>query len=372
MGDTQWLLFRGFSASDARTIMENRKSKGFSALLVMLTGFEADPMPNIEGDLPWIGDDPGMPNERYYNHADSILQIAVELELLVVLGIYHKSHNRFYTPENANRSGLWIADRYRNVPNIVWSMYPEARRRSIPTVRAFAEGLAQGDEGAHLITVHPDPSPQSSSFLAGEPWIAFNTLQSCTEMELLHPMVASDYGLTPARPSVMGEGAYEGMQFGRLISPLDIRRQAYWTFLAGGHVVYGHNEHYVAVERMQDWIDSAGSTQMATFRRIVEGLPRWWDVVPDQSIIYRGLGVEMDLAAAARSRESDWALIYFSSPRVACVRMDRIRTSDEVCASWIDPICGKRVSAGKYSYVKPMEFTTPEGWQDSLLLLEGC
>jgi len=351
--------------------MENRKSKGFSVLLVMLIGYEPDPVTNINGDLPWIGGDPGRPNELYYRHVDSILQIAEELGLLIILGVYHKSQNRYYTPENAYRSAQWIANRYQHIPNVGWSMYPEARRQGIPIVQAIAQGLTDGDGGSHMISVHPDPSPQSSSYLGNEPWLSFNMLQTCIDVQLVHPMVATDYAMTPSLPSVMAEGAYEGLQFGRLNTPLDLRRQAYWTFLAGGHHVYGHNSHYQVLTRWQDWIDAPGSFQIATFRKIVESLPNWWDLIPDQSIIHRGVGSGLSLAAAARSRKSDWALAYFSSPGTSAIRMDRVWASEVVAETWIDPLSGEKSYIGSFSYETPVEFSTPSGWEDALLLLEA-
>src|SRR5262245_50936547 len=38
LADTQWELFRRYSLSDAKLILENRKAKGFSVVMVMLTG----------------------------------------------------------------------------------------------------------------------------------------------------------------------------------------------------------------------------------------------------------------------------------------------------------------------------------------------
>src|SRR5678816_2394388 len=38
LADTQWELFRRYSLEDAKSILENRKAKGFTVLMVMLTG----------------------------------------------------------------------------------------------------------------------------------------------------------------------------------------------------------------------------------------------------------------------------------------------------------------------------------------------
>ena len=371
LGDTLWHLYRSFSLDDVRSILRNRKDKGFSVVLVMLIGHEADPVPNVNGDHPWVDSDPARPNESYFVHVDRALEIACELDFVQVLGVYHKTQDRFYDPQRARRSARWIASRYRDVPHIIWSMYPEARRQYVPVVRAIAEGLAEGDGGAHWITVHPDPSPQSSSFLHGEAWLPFNMLQTCIDIEQVYPMTAADCALTPVKPAVMAEGGYEGVEFGRLITPADIRRQAYWTYLAGGHHVYGHNDNWQAPERWRDWIDSPGSSHLAVFRRVIESLDRWWTIVPDQSIIAKGVGAEGRLNAAGRAAAADWALVYLSNPCAASVRMDRIKASDSIAAFWIDPRTGERHEAGMFAYADVPEFTTPQGWEDALLLLEA-
>jgi len=371
LGDTLWHLHRSFSPADARAIMENRKAKGFSAVLVMLIGYEPDPAPNINGDYPWLDSDPSRPNERYFEHVDAVMRIACELDLVQVLGVYHKTQDRFYDPGRARESARRIANRYRDIPQIIWSMYPEARKQYLPVVRAIAEGLAEGDGGAHWITVHPDPSPQSSSFLHQESWLPFNMLQTCVDIEQIHPMTAADYAFTPIKPAVMAEGGYEGVEFGRPITPLDVRRQAYWTYLAGGHHVYGHNDNWQAPDRWRDWIDATGSCHLGVFRSIITSLRQWWSIIPNQSIIAKGVGAGIELNAAGQSSAADWALVYLSGRCTASVRMDRVKTSEVVAASWIDPRSADRRRVGAFQYADVKDFSTPEGWEDALLLLEA-
>ena len=371
LGDTLWHVFRSFSPADARAVLRNRKDKGFSAVLVMLIGHEPDPQPNINGEYPWLDSDPSKPNERYYEHVDAVMRLACELDLVQVLGVYHKTQDRFYTPDRAREAARWIANRYRDIPQIIWSMYPEAKRQYLPVVKAIAEGLTEGDGGAHWITVHPDPSPQSSSFVHQESWLAFNMLQTCIDIEQVYPMTAADYAFTPIKPAVMAEGGYEGVEFGRLITPLDVRRQAWWSYLAGGHHVYGHNDNWQAPEKWRDWVDAPGSRHLGVLRSIITSLKRWWDIIPNQSIIAKGVGSGIELNAAAHSSAADWALVYLSGKCTAAIRMDRIKTSETVAASWIDPRSGERRRIGTFQYADVKEFATPDGWEDALLLLEA-
>jgi Protein of unknown function (DUF4038) len=52
LADTQWELFRRYSTRDARIILENRKAKGFTGVMVMLTGVGDGTGPNLDGEHP--------------------------------------------------------------------------------------------------------------------------------------------------------------------------------------------------------------------------------------------------------------------------------------------------------------------------------
>ena len=371
LGDTLWHLFRSFTVDEVRAILENRKARGFSVVLVMLIGYEQEPQPNVNGALPWVDGDPSRLNEKYLEHVDRAMQVACDLDFVQVLGVYHKWQDRFHDPARAKDMARAVAQRYRDVPQLIWSMYPEARLSYRPIVRSIAEGLAEGDGGAHWVTDHPDPNPQSSSFLHDEPWLPFNMLQACTQIELVHPMTQADYGFTPVKPVVMAEGGYEGVEFGRHITPLDVRRQAYWSYLAGGHHVYGHNENWTAPANWREWIEADGARQLGVYRRSITSLPDWWDIIPNQSIFTEGVGSGLGLNAAAHSTAADWALIYLSGQHTASIRMSLIKTSEKIAATWIDPRTGDRARVGVYAYDDAPEFTTPQGWEDALVLLEA-
>ena len=61
LADTQWELFRRYSIADARMILENRKAKGFTVVMVMLTGVGDGTGPNLDGEHPWLSDNPLRP-----------------------------------------------------------------------------------------------------------------------------------------------------------------------------------------------------------------------------------------------------------------------------------------------------------------------
>jgi len=51
--------------------------------------------------------------------------------------------------------------------------------------------------------------------------------------------------------------------------------------------------------------------------------------------------------------------------------MDKITVGDVVEASWIDPKTGTQTSIGSFSNRGVSSFSTPEGWEDAVLLFES-
>jgi len=371
LGDTLWELFRSFTPEDARAILMRRKQQGFTVVQVMLVRYSPDKMANVAGELPWRGNDPAFPNEAYFRNVNRVLGYVRELGLIIILGVYHKVHRATLTVEKARTYARWVSQRYADVPNIVWTMYPEAKDEYIPVIRELVAGLQEGDGGAHMITMHPDPSPASSSFMHNEDWLAFNMIQPWQSYELQYPMVTADYRREPPKPVIMAEGGYEGVHFTKVHAPWLIRRQAYWAYLAGGFHTYGHaNSHLAPPETWRFWIDSPGAIQMGVCRQILTGLPEWWNLVPDQSLFASGAGSGMTLNVAARCPSAGWALAYLSSSTTVSVRLERAAAGRPTVASWVQPTTGARTEIGPVPGAGAKPFSTPDGWEDALLLFE--
>jgi len=379
LGDTQWELFRLFTADEALRILKDRQAKGFNVILIMLNGVDTGrvdsnmqaPYVNLEGETPWIDEDPLRPNEKYFQHVDTMVRLGEQTGQTFVVGVYHQWHVNVITLEKARAWARWVAQRYRDVPNLIWSMYPKATTEFIPVCRELAAGLQEGDGGAHLISVHPDPSVTSSSFIHQEPWLAFNMIQTCIDYDQVHAMVTADYYHTPIKPVVMAEGGYEGEEFGRLQTAHHIRKQAYWTQLAGGYHVYGHNDCWKSPMTWEQWIGSPGSRHLQVFKRVITSRAEWWNLVPDQSLFAPGAGSGYSLNVAARSPGGNWLLAYLSEPSSVSVRLDAITAGSQARAYWINPTSGDRRSADTFPAKEAQAFTSPRGWEDALLLIEA-
>lgn len=262
--------------------------------------------------------------------------------------------------------------RYRNEFNIIWTMYPQAKQEFVPIVRELAKGLIEGDKGRHMITVHPDPAPASSSFIHEESWLAFNMIQTSNDYDLIYRMVSEDYVRKPTKPAVLAEGGYEGVEYKKkIITPLEIRKQAYWSHLAGGFYSYGHNDNWSSPSSWRLWIDSPGSLHMSLYKKIITSRREWWNLVPDQSVFSSGEGSGLTLNVAARSAAGDWILAYLSSNTTVSIRIDKITAGSVAEASWIDPATCTRRKIGRFASDSIQRFTTPGGWEDAVLLLEA-
>ena len=369
LGTTQWQLFREYTLDEARLIVEKSKATGFDVIQVMLLGVGDGTQPNVHGDKPAHDDDAAAPNEAYFQHVDAVMEIAREVEVAVDMTVFHQRYREWITLDKARRWARWLAQRYGRFPNLIWSMTPRATEAFVPILRELAAGLKEGDGGAHLITFKPDPAPYSSSFIHDEEWLDFNCMQTWKSVELIYPMVTSDYALSPTKPVVMAEGAYEsGTEYGFDVTPLWVRRQAYYSYLAGASHSYGHNDSWRVLPTWKQALDAPGAAQLGILKQAFLALDEWWELVPDQSLLAAGGQVEGTvLNLAARHEDGRWALVYLAAPASVSVRLDELAgPADGV---WIDPRSGTSQDAGRCANSGVASFATPAGWEDALLVL---
>jgi hypothetical protein len=374
LGTTQWQLFREYRLEDARTIIRKTKEKGFAFAQVMLMGVGDGTKANVYGEKPWLDDNPLTPNEAYFKNVDAVLDIAREHNLVVSMTLYHQRYRKHITLDNARAWAKWLAHRYKDAPTLLWSMTPEARQEFVPVLRELAAGLHEGDGGAHLITFKPDPAPYSSSFIHGESWLDFDSMQTWKSVELIYPMVTKDYNLEPVKPVLMAEGAYEhGSEYGFEVTPLWIRRQAYYSFLAGASHTYGHNDSWRVLPTWKEALDAPGATQLGILKRAFTERKEWWRLVPDQAVFASGGNTNGQLLnLAARHQDGQWALVYLATKASFSVNLDKVNGGANLKVFWIDPKSGQVTPEARSAHQAVESFSTPEGWEDALLVAEAA
>ncbi len=371
LGTTQWELFRGYSLEDARTILEKTRSHGFTFVQVMVVGVSDGTKPNVQGEKPWINDNPLTPNEAYFKNVDAVVQAAQEENLTILLTTYHQSWRKCITAENARAWARWLSARYKNAPNMAWTMNPQAKAEFVPVIRELVAGLREGDGGRHLISAKPDPSPFSSSFVHPEPLFDFNAMQTWKNVQLIYPMVTKDYQLKPVKPVLMAEGAYEaGSEYGFEVTPLWVRRQAYYSYLAGAHHTYGHNDSWRILPSWKSALDAPGAQQMGLLRKVFEARQEWWLLTPDQSVFAAGGQIEGQLLhLAARHQGGRWVMLYLADKAQFTVDLGKL-SGVKVRGFWFNPKSGEQTAIEPLTNKGTKAFSTPEGWEDALLVLE--
>jgi hypothetical protein len=184
-------------------------------------------------------------------------------------------------------------------------------------------------------------------------------------------MVTEEYHLKPTKPVVMGEGAYEhGSEYGFDVTPLWVRRQAYYSYLAGAHHAYGHNDSWRVLPTWRQALDAPGASQLGALKKIFLDRKQWWCLVPDQAVFASGgntIGQVLNLAA--RHKDGRWVMAYLGSKASVSIQMNKL-ANNAVKAVWIDPRTGESKAIGRCSNSGVKSFSTPDGWEDALLILE--
>lgn len=265
LGDTAWLLFQKCTLEEAYIYLKNRKDKGYNVIQAVLIHTMAS-MQGMGGDGLRLD----VETADYWNHCDAIISMAANLGLymallpswgsLVKLGII--------TEENVERYGTFLADRYHDMPNIIWLLGGDIRGTDGLQVYRRLGNLLKQKNPTQLIGFHPFGRTSSSLWFHNEPWLDFNMYQSGHRRydqislgewddnnkkeeffgEDNWRYVNRDHSYDQMKPTVDGEPSYEGIPQG-LHDPsqpfwqaCDARRYAYWSVFQGamGHT-YGNN-----------------------------------------------------------------------------------------------------------------------------------
>jgi hypothetical protein len=316
LGDTGWEMLHRLDREEIDHYLRHRAAHGYTVIqTVILSELDGLTFPNMEGNLPFEEFDPERPNEAYFEFVDYAVKKAEEFGLvLALLPTWYKyvipgSHPleqdaAVFTEKNAFIYGEFLGSRYKDAPNIIWVLggdWPAGPQ--IEIWNSMAMGLGEGDGGLHLRTYHPRGPSTSSTWLHASDWLDVNMIQTGHYNPTMdvYDWIAADYALTPPKPVINGEPAYEDM--GIWFNPVngrygafEVRRQAYWSVFAGafGHT-YGNNNIWQmnredgkgviwADKLWSDALEHPGGKQMQHLRSLMESRP-FLSRIPAQELI---------------------------------------------------------------------------------------
>jgi hypothetical protein len=183
-GDAAWSLIANLTDVETEEYLKNRHAKGFNTLLVNLIEhkFSKHPPLDIAGNAPFADmTNWSRPNEKYFTHADWVVEKASEYGLVILLAPvylgYVGTDEGFIEEivktgkENALAYGRFLGARYAKYDNIIWVMGGDRNPgAAIDEIDAIAKGIREHDH-RHLFTAHchPDAVPARTvhSRLAG-------------------------------------------------------------------------------------------------------------------------------------------------------------------------------------------------------------
>lgn len=416
LGDTGWLLFQKLSREEANIYLENRRKKGFNVIQAML--IHELPETNYYGDSAFHDSDPTKPNITagssyqdsneydYWDHVDYIIDSAGEKGIYIVIVPIWGSAAKNITNNGdwAKIYALWLANRYKNKPNIIWLNGGDIRGDVLTDVWQQIGHTLDKHDPNHLISFHPFGRTQSSTWFHDAPWLDFNMFQSGHRRydqrrqtddakkwkgEDNWKYVVEDYARSPVKPTIDGEPSYENIPQG-LHDPnepywtaADVRRYAYWSVFAGsfGHT-YGNN----AVMQMHKpnsgkgaygvhnfWfeaIDDTAASQMQYLKKLILSHP-FFERVPAQSLLAGDNGLKYDYLIATRGKK--YAMFYTYTGRSFNIYMDKIN-SKKIKADWFNPRNGEYIFIGWFENSETRKFDPPgkkRPGNDWVLVLRG-
>ncbi len=395
LADTAWELLHRLDDAESDHYLRTRAAQGFNVIqTVALAESDGLRTPDAAGHLPFHDLDPMRPNEPFWARMDRTLARANELGLVVALlptwgDKWNQKHGvgpEIFSPENARAFGLWLGHRWRHV-SLVWILggdRPVETDKHRAIIRAMAEGLREGDGGAHLMAFHPQGAAGSSDFFPDEPWLDLHLRQNghAADHTGRYERTRIDHDRMPPRPVLDAEPIYEdiGIDFdparhGHAVAA-DVRRACYWNLFAGacGHT-YGHNAVWQMwapgrepiLSPLLPWreaLDAPGARQMIHARRLFESRP-FLARIPDDSLLvphplapHLVPGAGRARFAATRDAAGTYAMIYVPLGRPFAVNTAALPAS-RLRAWWFDPRNGSASELGTLSSAPELRFTPP-------------
>lgn len=396
LGDSAFFLAKGSAATKnlIEAYFRDRKAKGFT--IIRLDAIHDDNEPNSYGDRPLVeetgrpaltpGSDFGDAAEwDYWDNLDWIIDAAARHGLYLELQAFFVGHRgegyNWLKISNAFRLGEFLGDRYKTHPHIVWNLGGDKdpqNETEIKIWREVARGLAvaYNDGGApdyakYLAGYHPLGSSSSSKWFHDEVWLDYNCFQTnnVKNVGLTHSMTLSDYRRETPKPVVLEEGWYEDNPNKGLAEPISLRREAYQTYLGGGHYNFGNARVKAFDNSSATYLNSTGAKEVAIAARILRSV-EWWKLTPDQSLIVNEDGqTGHTTSPAAITNDRRRIVLYFATNDSIEIDMNRLREGGAVKASWVRPTDRSEVSIGYFSNKNSKAFRPPAGWEDAVLIL---
>jgi len=396
-GDSAQALIGALSETAAQTYLTSRASAGFNAIWTHIlcgksySGCNPDGS-TYDGLQPFTTpNDLSTPNPAYFARVDRMFQLAAQAKLVVFaspietinwLGVLRANGTT-----KAYNYGVYLGNRYKHLPNLVWfhgnDFQTWSNEDDDAVVRAVAEGIKSVDPD-HLHTV--ELNYDTSGSLDDPMWSSIIGFDAAYSYYPQYAQVLKEYNRATI-PVIFWEGVYEYQDYmGGYLGAYQLRNQEYWTQLSGAvGQLYGNVNifRFPAGWQGTDWQTSPGVTQFDHWYALFKAKD-WYNLVPDQNhtVVTAGYGTFKNCCANANSdcltaaRTPDGKLVIAYLPTVRTITVDMAQLAGSVTARWYDPTNGaySAIAGSPFPNNGSRQFTPPKtnsaGDGDWVLILE--
>jgi hypothetical protein len=355
-GAAPWSLAVVPNRAELDLYLDDRKSKGFNAIIVNAIEHKFGGPANSSGDEPFLKNgDFSTPNDAYFDHVEWIIHEAAVRDMLVFLSpayLGYQCGDEGWCQEILRASpavlrdyGRYLGSRFVGHPNIVWvngGDVDAAAYGALDAVNEIVIGITETD-AVHLHTAHCGPG-RSALDCYDTAWLDINTtyVRDCATVAL---HTRKDSQRTRAMPFLLFEGLYENED----ASATCLRWQAYTSILGGsvGHA-FGNKPIWFFGDGWQSALDSDGAKYMQVVAALFQSRARV-GLQPDwrSRLVRFGQG-RIDTpryASAALASDRSSMIVYVPDAREIIVDT-RSLTGSEVAAWHYDPTSGNATSLG--------------------------
>jgi GH35 family endo-1,4-beta-xylanase len=401
IGDSPQTMLGKLSEADMDTFMANRAKYGINALWVTFTvtpyvhgsanGATYDGiLPFTAADLTTQTGNINSINPAYLQRVDDMIAIAAKYGITIVLDVYDTGGLPSLAPVSGNANcyayGQALGNHYKNTPNLIWMIGNDFTYFNTDTALngAMAQIMAgiKSVDPNHLFTIElTTPTGAHDDSLT----LPYTTLGSSYTYNCAYAELLTEYAKSPFLPGLLIESNYEGENVTGATpsTPLNLRRQEYWTATSGaGPGQFYGNHNTWDLSSWQENLDTTGSIQLGYLVKFLNSIA-WQKLQPDtaHTWVTSGYGTYSSTdyppqdSYVTTSVAGDGSLMVSYLPRGGSITVNMSKFAGPVTAQWYDPSANTwtAVTGGPFANSGAKVFTSPpanqEGSPDFVLVL---
>jgi hypothetical protein len=357
VGDSPQSIIGNLTVAQAARYMRNRADHGINALWINLLCNDATACrqdgKTVDGLSPFdVPGDLSTPNQQYFERAKAIVALSAANHQVVFLDPIETagwlSILRVNGTERGFAYGEFLGKTFESFPNVVWLYGNDFQSWENPNDDALLQSVAAGIRSVdrtHIATV--ELNYLTSGSLDDPTWRPLIDFDAAYTYYPTYAQVLTEYNRSEAMPVFLVEGNYE-FERGEAGSPLNLRRQTYWSVLSGATgLLYGSSYSWQFLPGWESRLDSVGVRELQIMKNFFERYA-WESLVPDQghNAVVAGFGTYLSKGSivtdtyATAAKAADGSLLMAYLPTLRSIVVDMAQLRGPMVAQWFDPTTG--------------------------------